>query len=277
VGDAFPDLQILPLEKLIPHEEHDHQRSGPLVERIREAGLFLNPPVVAPMLDGHYIILDGANRHYALTALGYRYILAQVVDYESDAVQLDTWYHVISDLTPDVFIGDLHEVEGLSITPTDLLSARAALARRDALAYVVLSDRDAYTLDAHTPTLAQRTAVLRRIVDTYKRHGTLNRINIDHFTGAREMYPTATAIVVFPHYLPAEIMVAARDRLFLPPGITRHIIMGRALRLSYPLDELRDNGETLEAKNARLKAWIQDRVAAKRVRYYAEPSYLFDE
>jgi hypothetical protein len=85
------------------------------------------------------------------------------------------------------------------------------------------------------------------------------------------------AIVVFPHYEPAEILVAARDGVHLPPGITRHIIRGRAMRLNYPLDALQDNGDSLEVKNLQLQAWIQERSAAKRVRYYAEPTFLFDE
>ncbi|HVO71979.1 MAG TPA: ParB N-terminal domain-containing protein [Aggregatilineaceae bacterium] len=277
VVESFPDLQILPLDYLVPHEQHDDQRSGPLIERIREAGIFLNPPVVAPMDDRRYVILDGANRHFALKALGYRYILVQVVDYESDAVHLGTWFHVISDLAAAEFMDELRDVEALTASPTDLLSARASLARREALAYVVLSDHEVYLLETHWGDLAHRTRTLCGIVDTYKRRGTLNRISTDHFSAAREMYPTAVAIVVFPQYLPAEIMVAARDRLFLPPGLTRHMIQGRALRVSYPLSELAENGDTLEEKNRHLKTWIQQRLADKRIRYYAEPSYLFDE
>src|SRR5690349_15019809 len=93
--DVMPNLQIVPITSLVPHEEHDAQRSEPLVKRIQESGIWLNPPIVAPMGDGRYVILDGANRHYALSQLGYDYILVQVVDYESSTVQLDTWYHIV--------------------------------------------------------------------------------------------------------------------------------------------------------------------------------------
>ncbi len=82
---------------------------------------------------------------------------------------------------------------------------------------------------------------------------------------------------MFPRYDPAEIMVAARDSELLPPGITRHIISGRALRLNYPLQELRYANVSLEEKNRQLKAWIQERLYAKRIRYYAEPTFVFDE
>jgi hypothetical protein len=275
--DVMPDLRIVSLASLVPHEEHDAQRSEPLVKRIRDAGTWLNPPVVAPMGDGRYVILDGANRHHALGELGYQYILVQVVDYESSSVQLDTWYHIVSGLSWFEFLRQVHTIPDLQVECTELLTARAALARRDILAYAVLHDNNAYALQSNAETLAERTATLRQIVDTYKRRGTLNRISTDSLSQARHLYPEAVAIVVFPHYQPVEILDAARNGIHLPPGISRHIIKGRAMRLHYPLEALRENGESLEAKNDALRHWVQERVAAKRVRYYAEPSYLFDE
>ncbi len=274
---VIPDLRIVPVYSLIPHEEHDAQRSEPLVRRIEEAGAWLNPPVVAPMDEERFVILDGANRHYALNALGYPYILVQVVDYESDAVQLSTWHHVIGGLTWFQLLREISKIHNIQVDCMDLLSARAALARREVLAYAVLHDGQAYALKSNAVTLTERTAVLRQIVDTYKHRCILNRIATDSLGAARTIYPDALAIVVFPHYEPVEIIVAARDGALLPPGVSRHIIKGRAMRLNYPLDAFRANGETLDEKNRQLQLWIQERVAEKRVRYYAEPMYLFDE
>jgi L-serine kinase (ATP) / ParB family transcriptional regulator, heme-responsive regulator len=274
---VIPDLRIVPIESLVPHEQHDAQRSEPLVRRIREAGTWLNPPVVAPMDDQRFVILDGANRHFALSALGYAYILVQVVDYESAAVELGTWHHIVSGLSWFQLLRDISKIEGIEVDCTDLLSARAALARREGLAYAVLKDGQAYLLKSSAVTLKQRTAVLCKIVDTYKDCGVLNRISTDSLKAARQVYPDAVAIVVFPHYEPVEIIVAARDNALLPPGVSRHVVNGRAMRLNYPLEAFQENGETLEVKNQHLREWIQERVAEKRVRYYAEPMYLFDE
>ncbi len=275
--DVIPDLRIVPISALVPHEEHDAQRSEPLIQRIQETGIWLNPPVVAELDGRRYVILDGANRHYALSQLGYDHILVQVIDYESEAVRLETWHHVVGGLSWFEFLRQIREIEELTLDSADLLSARAALARREVLAYTVLSDHRAYTLSANVHTMVARTAILQRVVDTYKERGVLNRINTDALSVAQRIYPSAVAIVVFPHYEPVEIIVAARDGVRLPPGISRHIIHGRALRINYPLEALRDNGESLEEKNRRLKEWIQERMAQKRVRYYAESTYLFDE
>ena len=271
------DLRIVPITSLVPHEEHDHQRAEPLIGRIREAGSWLTPPIVAPLDDARYVILDGANRHYALSHLGYDYILVQVVDYESEQVHLNTWNHVVSGLSWFEFLRNIRQIEQLHVDSADLLNARAAVARRAVLAYAVLDDNRAYTLNILDPSIGARTTVLRQVVDTYKRSGVLNRINTDLLSRARTDFPNAIAIVVFPHYQPAEIQVAARDGLLLPPGISRHVIQGRAMRLHYPLEEFRANHESLEAKNDKLRLWMQERNAQKRVRYYAESTYIFDE
>lgn len=275
--ETMPDLRFVPTESLVPHEEHDNQRSEPLIKRIADSGVWVNPPVVAPMGDGRYVILDGANRHHVAMALGFPHILVQVVTYESGAVRLDTWQHVISGLSWFDFLRHIRGVPGVSLECTELLTARAELARRQLLAYSVLSDGHAYAIQARTQTLAQQNTILCQLVNTYKDRGRLNRINTDSLALARRLHPEAVAIVVFPHYEPAEIVVAARDHLLLPPGISRHIVHGRAMRLNYPLETLRDPVETLEEKNHKLQLWIQRRTAEKRIRYYAEPMFLFDE
>lgn len=61
-----------------------------------------------------------------------------------------------------------------------------------------------------------------------------------------------------------------------PPGITRFTISPRALRVNYPLDELSAN-KTLEAKNEVLQHWVNERIARKGVRFYAEATVLYDE
>ena len=275
----MPDLRIVPMDVLVPHEEHDAQRSEPLISRIREAGVWLNPPIVAEMGDGRFVILDGANRHFALGSLGYPHILVQVVEYESEDVRLETWHHIVSGVSWFELLRHIRQIEGLNVEACDLFGARAALAGRDALAYVVLQDSAAYLMQAKAPTapLDQRNRLLRHIVDTYKHSGILNRVTTDRLSAARSIYPDAVAIVVFPHYEPVEIVVAAREGAYLPPGVTRHVIHGRALRLNYPLALLRDESRSLAQKNADLQRWIQQRMAAKRIRYYAEATYNFDE
>ena len=280
-----PDLRIVPIDSVLPHEEHDAQRSGPLIERIRTADFWTNPPIVAQIekeaaedgSDARYALLDGRNRHYCASALGFPYILVQVVDYYSPHVTLETWNHVLSHVKPDEFLPELYKIDGLHVEHSDVLTARAALARREAIAYIRVLPDWILMLMADSEDVASRTAALRAMVNTYKIRARLDRVNHDQVQLINQVYPDAAALVVFPRYEPAEIIVAARDRIFLPPGISRHIIQGRAMRLHYPIDALKTSDESASAKNAKLLGWIQERFAQKSVRFYQEAMYVFDD
>jgi hypothetical protein len=62
----------------------------------------------------------------------------------------------------------------------------------------------------------------------------------------------------------------------MPPGITRFTVSPRVLRVNYELEALKST-ESLEQKNQELKEWLTTKVSGKRVRYYGEPTLLFDE
>ena len=56
----LPDLRILPLEKLVPHEQTDARRVNPLIERLKTESVLSNPPIVAPFGNGdpHFVVLE---------------------------------------------------------------------------------------------------------------------------------------------------------------------------------------------------------------------------
>jgi hypothetical protein len=86
-----------------------------------------------------------------------------------------------------------------------------------------------------------------------------------------------TALVVFPHFDPAEILELAHAGDRLPAGITRHLVRWRALRLNVPIAVLADASRTREQKTAWLDGWVRDKLATRQVRYYEEATVLFDE
>ena len=83
--------------------------------------------------------------------------------------------------------------------------------------------------------------------------------------------------MIFPRFEPQHVIDAATYAAFLPPGISRHIIQGRAVRLNYPMSAVVDPNQPLAEKNAALRLWVQRRFANRTVRYYAEATYQFDE
>lgn len=263
----FPELRIVAAEHIHPHEEHDSQRSAPLVEKLRKATSLTNPPIVAPINDDDYVILDGANRYHSLTKLGYTHLLVQIATYDRQ-VRLGVWQHLIADWER------VYLIEAIQALPDVEMRGGwdpAAIAR------IIL--RDGLTLSAHAnvETVIERNALLRNFVQTYQTQATLYRTALDEVSAIWNLYPQAVALVQFPHYHPEDIIQAARLQAFLPPGISRHIIAGRALSLNYPLAWLKDEMTTLDEKNIQLQNWLKEQAANRAVRYYAESTYQFSE
>lgn len=265
-----PDLRIVPTASLFPHEEHDSQRSAPLVERLRNESAVINPPVVAPIDDHNFVILDGANRCHAFEALGYPHIIVQVAPYENGQVDLLTWKHVVGSWrgSSGSFVEAITEIPGIALANGHHASAQV---------HITLRDDDVVTIHSKGRTLAEQNAALCAFVRIYQQRARLHRTALDEPDDVWDLYDDALALVTFPSFTPQDILTAAQAKAYLPPGVSRHIIQGRALRLNYPLERLRDGQTSLATKNADLREWFQQKLANRQVRFYAESTYQFDE
>jgi hypothetical protein len=264
-----PDLRIILTQQLCPHEEHDSQRALPLIQRLQQESAVINPPIVAPMGDDKFVILDGANRYYAFSQLQYPHILAQVVTYESEWVDLRTWRHIVCNWDADQFIHQLQQLPAIQLTEGTM--------DKRAIAYVRLKNQHVHSILVSSDDVHERNAALCEVVGVYQQQATLHRTALSEPEDIWPLYPDAIALLIFPNYEPSDIMTAARVQAFLPPGISRHIIHGRALRVNYSLELLHDKKLDLDEKNIALQHWFQAKLANRQVRYYAEASYQFDE
>jgi hypothetical protein len=272
----LPDLQVLALDKLVLHEDADPRRVERLKQRLIEDNRLKNPPVVAPILGtDRYVVLDGANRVSALIQLGSPHVVAQVVRYEDPGVELDTWYHVVAGISREEFSQALEQIAGMRLVASTLDEARESLAIGDAAAYIGFADA-VYQVRNGGPGRLSDIHLLNRLVAAYKGHANIYRASNDVYEKQAPIHPDITALVVFPKYRPADIMMLARNGDKVPGGITRHIIPGRALRINLPLSFIMENRPITE-KQAWLQQWIRDRANANRIRFYSESTFLFDE
>ncbi|QPC81129.1 ParB N-terminal domain-containing protein [Phototrophicus methaneseepsis] len=266
-----PTLRIIPVKDIHPHEVHDPQRSEPLIQRIAKAEYLTNPIIVTPAGDGkNYVVLDGANRYQVFSRLDYPRILAQVVDYASPHVDLHIWQHVVSHWSESNFIAELKKWEGIEV-------AHGWAPESEYVARLILRNGDVLSILARIDTLAQRNAILRDLVSLYQKNGTLHRSAAPDPAEVWTLYPRAIALVQFPHYQPQDILLAAQNDALLPPGVSRHIIHGRALKVNYPMADLLDESISVEQANMVLQAWLQGKLEKRAIRYYAESTYQFDE
>ena len=92
-----------------------------------------NPPIVTEY-NGKSILLDGATRVTALSQIGCRDVVVQVVDYEAPGMTLATWNHMLLDAPVNELFRSLRELPRLVIEQTTPENAQAALDRRTSVA-----------------------------------------------------------------------------------------------------------------------------------------------
>lgn len=262
-----PEMKIVPVDAVLPHEKSDAQRSRPLMKRLKRAEYFTNPPLVAELRDGRYVLMDGSNRHISMSLLGFQHILVQILDYESEYVELGVWQHVVADWESQQLIKALGAIANTDIRPGWDSSA---------VAQVLLRKGPVYSIHAVAQGLAQRNATLSQVVNAYHNAATLYRTPLSDPGQIWPLFPNAIALIMFPAYEPQDIIEAALQRAYLPPGVSRHIVHGRALNLNYPMENLRAEA-SLAAKNAGLQDWLRQQYAARSIRYYAESTFQFAE
>lgn len=276
--EEFPTLQIIPLDSLVVHEWHDDQRTPGLITRLKASGILLNPPIVSPFNDGtgRYMVLDGANRTTALQHMGYPHVLAQIVEPDAPALDLRTWNHVCWGLPPADFLSGIASLGSISLTQLHEEEAFRQLYNRTLVALIITPDAITHAAIANSDDPIQYINSLNAIVDSYKFRCSLDRTRVRSINALDSVYEDLSALVVFPPLEMQEVLDACGAGLLFPPGVTRFSVSPRALRVNYPLDLL-SSSQPLEEKNEALNRWIQERVARKGVRFYAEPTVLFDE
>lgn len=266
-------LHLLPVEKLVLHEEVEPARVAELRERLRSSGMLRNPPIVTPLDQSRFLVLDGATRVTALEQLSIPTLVAQVVEYSAPQVQLQTWCHFLPMQTGEG-LAQLATELGLQTAWLPLRDAQRALSHRQALAYVADRRERVLLLSAPSPEVAPYP-LLRQFV---ARYGTaFQRIAWEEVKVLLQQGLRHEGVyVVFPAFTPEEVRQLALRGERLPAGITRHIIAGRLLHADIPLEELRRPG-SFEQKQQWFQHWWQERLRRYRLRYYPEPTFVFDE
>jgi len=272
----LPTLRILPLDQLILHEDHDMQRTLPLVSKLRAQGILRNPPIVMPLPDGsdRYMVLDGANRVTSLREMEFPHIVTQVVDSDYPHVNLQTWNHVIWGIEANELVTSLRAIKNIELIKID--TQKSLDAPKYTPMQIRLPNGSFYILDEAPSDLPTHIDTLHQIVNAYKTRASLDRTSQTLIDSFKKVYSDLTALIIYPRFKIKTVLKLAGQSIMLPTGITRFTVSPRALHLNYPLHEL-SSGKPIEYKEAYLQQWVEERVKNKRVRHYVEPTFLFDE
>jgi hypothetical protein len=271
--EGVPDLRLVRTEHVRFHERPEPKRTLRLVERLRHEVALQNPPTVAALGNGEWVLLDGANRVSAFREIGWSHVPVQVIDYADPDVQLKGWHHLLLEGRALDLRTAYETLEGVRIerVPDGELTARLEL--RQVCAALVDSDRTAWRL-------APWMSVLAEVVSAYEGRSRLERIKVPDYESLPDVFHAVDhQLVLFPTLSKTELLSLVRDvrdGIRIPTGLTRHLIPGRALGLHLPLEFLTELTEE-EAKMAHFRAFVDGLEMAGRIRYYEESVFIMNE
>jgi hypothetical protein len=270
-------LEVIPIKDILVHEELDPSNSKELISFLKKSQILSNPIIVAALGQKKYLQLDGMNRIFSFKSLGIKTITGQIVDYNNqEEIELSSWLHI--------FKGDIKKFLNFSQKDPSLVVTRG---RIDQVGHRYLKESDFGRLCTFITKRGEVFFVstagnffdkikrLNYLVSYYKNSlsrgilpYTLNRDNIELFF---DQYLGKDIIVVFPTFTPQQIIKAAKAKVLLPTGISRHLVKGRVLNIDLPLS-LFDHKKSLKEQNQE-----QDKLLLrKRFRLYEEPTVNFE-
>ncbi|MBE7549882.1 MAG: hypothetical protein HS126_02230 [Anaerolineales bacterium] len=271
-SESLLGLQVVPMDKVFPHEKVDQRRVDKLVRRFEVEGRLANPPIVAQAGD-RYVVLDGATRTAALKELGYPHMIVQVAQ-SKEQLGLHTWLHAIRQTKPAHLIKLLQGLPEISLIETSKDKMLDDMAELGGLCYVRTVEGKMFIIQRSQGV--NRLEALNILTDAYINAYQVARTLTNDMAVLRHEFPDLTALVVFPEYTVDQVLQIAQAGRVLPAGITRFIIPGRVLRLNAELRHLKSD-RSLSEKNEWLHQLLMDKFGKNKIRYYQEPVYLLDE
>lgn len=279
-SELRPHLQLVSTGKIRFHEQPEPHRTLRLMDRIRREATLRNPPIVASMSNGDFLLLDGANRVSAFRDLKYAEIPVQVVDYGQEGIQLKGWHHLLLQGRALSLRAQYAALPGVSLKPVphDQLKTLLELRR----VYAVLVDESAaawglFPESGQPPSINQRMAVLNQVIGGYEGQSRLERIKLADYSKLPEVIQSVDhQLCLFPVLTKEELLQLAMEGVLIPTGITRHLIPGRALGINLPLGFLTELPDAASRErhfeNHLLKLEMEGRI-----RFYEESVFIMNE
>jgi hypothetical protein len=272
----FPELRIVPIEDVLPHEKMDTARQIRLIERLSKDGVLRNPPIVA-RLGGtrRLILLDGANRVSALYTLSAPHLLVQVEEYDNPNLLLSHWNHVVRDHEAKTLIDLIESIRGVTIIESQNREEPIGDGRQH-ICTVVLGEQRAFHVVGGGDVF-DRIHLLRKITALYY-HGEarIDRVNHEELDVLRKHHPNFGALIRYRDLTKDDVREAAVNGCRLPSGLTRFLLPRRVLGFNFSVELLRSK-LPLEEKERRLERAIHKKVTDKRIRFYSESTFVFDD
>ncbi|CAM5797886.1 ParB N-terminal domain-containing protein [Brevibacillus borstelensis] len=251
MSEVLLSLQLIELDQMSLHEEHEPSRLERVSQSMREDGFLRHPILATEMRDGRYLVLDGAHRIGALRLLGYCKVPVQVA--RQDDFSIEAWHHLVP---ADAGVQQLFEDPSLHWT-----AGSGAAAQRQGWLEIVDEHGNVRALDCGVRH--DFLEAWHKVVSAYNARGAVKRVP----AGTCLLPDSGMLLIRFKPLSYAELERVMEAGRVLPAGVTRFQINGRLLNLKIPLHLLHRDSDVSEWERLR-------HVWRRSLRLYTEQVYL---
>lgn len=254
--DIIGKLQVIPTDKLRPHEEiltYNFQR---LREAMLNMGRLVDPIIVESK---NFVVIDGNHRRKVLETIKCPNAACQVVDYDSPSIQVGSWFPVSKTVKPD-------EINGFRPEKVDFAAGAQAIQKLEGTFMHVKSvggQKECYLYNSNERQLSSVIAQQRKFISA------LEGRDVQYVADDKMEDYLAMGYTVFFRriYTKAEIVAEAVAGRQLPPKSTRHMIPDRIIRLNLHLGWL---SEPTEVCKEMMDNMLRRRLSEGSIRRYTE-------
>ncbi len=273
VGGRLVEVDIRPINSVLPHEETLQELSSKLAEQIREDGCQRDPVIVD---SEENVILDGMHRLRSLKELGAHQILCQFVEYSSPEIKLGRWGRSLSGVARgrlETLLSDLGiDRRTSSGEAMELIEGREA-------ALAVITSGQSFVSSTAFRSIADSFELLRRVDAACRAAGAKQDLVEEELLEATISEPRIVLIIT-PRVKKKEVVEAAKSGRLLPFKSTRHVVGLRTMGVNYPLSDLlqeRPSPETRESRLGNLTGSILNPPITYLGRRYTERLLVVDK
>lgn len=234
-GDIKVKIELVPVTKLMPHEETVGHLSKDLIEKMKRDGVQLDP-VIADEKSG--VVLDGMHRLQALKGLRARVAVCYLVDYNSEGVSLSRWLRAVRSPSPELTARLIRELELRPDASASLESPKLGFLNGDE------------KLATSEPMEFSEVCSAVRLFDRILAEEGARVEFLDEEIVRSKGREIEASVLLTPKLLKSQVIFAGRSGALLPPKSSLHVFPFRPVDVRYPLESLISGPDDLEERLA---------------------------
>jgi hypothetical protein len=276
-------LEIVPVESLLLHEEVIPHHADKLILEFRNWANLQNPIIV----DENHMVLDGHHRAFVFKKLKFNYISVCKIDYFNETVPLRYWFRLLGEIESrnslrqviEAMNGNLQQVDNGEALKKILEENRFHCGIQHGDFFASISFHKTAVNDA-----VNAYHVIEKIQSRLMREGQkleyipCQSVQDDKFTNQLK---TGEMVIWTPQISKEMVVDAVRKEKRFAPKATRHLIPARPLNVNVPINLFKEN-ISLEEVNMRFSEFLKKkslrRFAPGQIingRYYEEELFVF--